>query len=159
MDGLWSTCMAFSLPLAQAASKLYPCRPTASLLGPRTFYSIAGMLGINLFFVSMSLVALNQQDWYQCRKWSSEDVSSVTTIGDNYEASTLFIVGGYQYIASAIALNFGYKFRAAWYTNYVFVGLVFMFTMFHLLMTLQPSSFSCIWRVNCVNEVRYLYLF
>jgi magnesium-transporting ATPase (P-type) len=147
--------MAFSLPMAHAANKLSACRPTASLFGPRTLCSVCGMLAINFFFIVMGMVALNQQDWFQCRKWGSTDISSVTTIGDNYEATVLFTLGGFQYLSSAIALNFGYKFRAAWHTNYVFVFFATTWFVMHLVMALYPSSFSCIWRVNCDNEVRY----
>jgi magnesium-transporting ATPase (P-type) len=155
MDGVWAASMAFSLPLACAAKKLSAIRPTASLFGARTLSSVLGLLSINIFFICMALYALNQQDWYLCRKWTSEDVSSVITIGDNYESSVLFIVGPYQYIASAVAMNFGYKFRAAWYTNYVFLGLVVLHAGFFVTMTLHPSPFSCIWRVNCSNNVSF----
>jgi cation-transporting ATPase 13A3/4/5 len=154
MDGFWSLLMAFSLPLASAAPLLSPYRPTASLLGPRTMFSVCGLLAWNFFFLTMALVALNNQDWYQCRKWTSEDVSNVLVVGDNYETSVLFIVGGFQYMASAVALNFGYTFRASWFKNYVFVSLVSLFMIFQFVATLVPSSFSCIWRLNCDNEVR-----
>jgi cation-transporting ATPase 13A3/4/5 len=157
MDGFWSLLMAFSLPLASAAPILSPYRPTASLLGPRTMFSVCGLLAWNFFFLTMALVALNNQDWYQCRKWTSEDVSNVLVVGDNYETSVLFIVGGFQYMASAVALNFGYTFRAPWYKNYVFVGLVSLFMTFQFVATLVPSSFSCIWRLNCDNEVRFAF--
>ena len=111
------------------------------------------MLAFNYFFIMMSLVALNQQEWYQCRKWNSNDVSDILVIGDNFETETLFIVGGYQYVSTAIALNFGYTFRAPWYKNYIFVFLAGLFTAFQFVMTLYPSNFSCIWRVNCDNTV------
>jgi hypothetical protein len=101
----------------------------------------------------MALIALNQQDWYPCRKWDSTDVSQITVIGDNYESSTLFIVGGAQYISSAIALNFGYTFRAPWYTNYFLVFFATLFMTVQIVITLYPSEFSCIWRVNCDNSV------
>jgi len=117
-------------------------------------FSICGMLVWNFLYLAIALLTLYRQDWFQCRKWDSEDVSNVLTIGDNYETSVLFIVGGYQYIASAIALNFGYTWRSAWYKNYLFIALATLFTAMQFIMTLYPSSFSCIWRVNCDNEVR-----
>jgi hypothetical protein len=40
-------------------------------------------------------------------------------IGDNYEASVIIIVTGYQYISSAAAF-IGYTFRHSWWRNYVF---------------------------------------
>ncbi|KAL7471342.1 hypothetical protein ACHAXS_011637 [Conticribra weissflogii] len=111
MDGIWTITMAFSLPLAEAAKKLASKRPTASLLGPHTLMSACGILATNFLFLVIALLALWGQDWFQCRKWDSEDVSDVTTIGDNYETSVIFIVTGYQYISSAAAYNFGYTFR------------------------------------------------
>ena len=91
MDGIWTITMAFSLPLAKAAKKLSAKRPTASLLGPHTLFSACGVLAINFLFLVIALLALNAQDWYKCRKWGSNDVSDVTTIGDNYETSVIFI--------------------------------------------------------------------
>jgi magnesium-transporting ATPase (P-type) len=153
LDGVWSIIMAFTLPLAKAAKTLSPNRPTASLLGPRTMFSVCGMLAWNFLFLVIALIVLFHEDWFQCRKWNSDDVSNVRTIGDNYETTVLFLVGGYQYIASAIALNFGYTWREAWIRNYVFVFFALLFTVFQIVATLYPSAFSCIWRVNCDNEV------
>lgn len=68
--------MAFSLPLAKAAKKLSTKRPTASLLGPHTLASACGILAINFIFLVIALAALWSQDWFQCRKWDSTDVSN-----------------------------------------------------------------------------------
>jgi magnesium-transporting ATPase (P-type) len=153
LDGFWSISMAFSLPLSRAAKKLGQGSPTSSLLSLQTLFSVCGILTINFFFLVMALLILFSQDWFSCRKWNSNDVSNVLTIGDNYEASVLFIIGGYQYIASAFALNFGYTYRQSWWKNYIFVGFVLVWTLFVFIMTIHPSRFSCIWRVNCSNEV------
>jgi hypothetical protein len=152
MDGIWVSSLSFSLPLAKAAKKLSPLRPTASILGPNTMSSACGTLAINFVFLVIALAALFAQDWYLCRQWGSIDVSNVTVIGDNYETSVIFIVSGYQYIASAAAFNFGYSFRQNWFRNYVFVFLFLLFTSMQFGMTLSASSFSCIWRVNCDND-------
>ena len=85
MDGLWSITMAFSLPLAKAAKKITELRPTASILGPHTLSSACGILAINFLFLVFALTALWQQEWFQCRKWGSTDLSNVLDIGDNYE--------------------------------------------------------------------------
>lgn len=156
MDGIWSTTMAFTLPLAKSAPKLSPTRPTASLLGPRTLFSICGMLILNLLFLIIGLAVLFNEDWFQCRIWNSDDVADVKAIGDNYETTVLFLIGGMQYISSAIALNFGYTWRENFWKNYVFVALAITFTVFQYVVCLHPSAFSCIWRVNCENEVRAL---
>jgi hypothetical protein len=152
IDGIWPSSLSFSLPLAKAATKLSTLRPTASILGPNTMWSACGTLTINFVFLVIALAALFAQDWFQCRKWGSTDVSNVLTIGDNYESSVIFIVSGYQYIASAAAFNFGYSFRQNWFRNYVFVFLFLLFTSMHFGMTLSAGNFSCIWTVNCDND-------
>ena len=76
IDGIWTVTMAFSLPLAKAAKKLSFKRPTASILGPHTLSSACGILAINFLFLVFGLVALFHQDWFQCRKWESRDVSN-----------------------------------------------------------------------------------
>ena len=152
IDGIWSITMAFSLPLARAATKLSSKRPTASLLGLHTLSSSCGILAINFVFIIFGLLALFHQDWFQCRKWQSKDVSNVVSMGDNYESSVIFIISGYQYISSAAAYNFGYSYRANWVRNYIFVFLFLLWTGFQFGATLSSSSFSCIWRLNCDND-------
>jgi len=144
--------MAFTLPLSKAASKLSPERPTSSILGAHTMFSACGVLALNFSFMIIALAALFHQEWYQCRKWGSTDVSSVNTIGDNYEAETLFLVTGYQYISSAMAFNFGYTFRSAWIKNYTFVALALGFTIIQFYIALVPGHLSCVFRVNCSND-------
>jgi hypothetical protein len=85
-------------------------------------------------------------------QWENSDVSNVSVIGDNYETEVLFLVGGFQYITSAMAFNFGYEFRRGWFQNYFFVVLATAFAFIHLYITLKPGELSCFWRVNCENE-------
>lgn len=155
LDGVWSIGMAFTLPLSKAAKKLSATRPTASLLGPRTMFSVCGMVAWNFIFLVIALAVLWNEDWFQCRKWGSVDVSQINAIGDNYETTVLFVVGGYQYISSAVALNFGYTWRQHFVKNYVFVFLVIVLTTMHFIVVLNPSSYSCLWRVNCENQVSF----
>lgn len=152
MDGVWTVCLAFALPLSAAAPKLAQARPTASVLGLQTVASAVGVLAINFMFLVGALFYLFSQEWFECRKWGSTDVSNVLAIGDNYETETLFLVGGFQYIHSAAVFNFGYEFRRSWIQNYVLAGLVIGFTTLHFYALFVPGDLSCVWRVNCVNE-------
>jgi magnesium-transporting ATPase (P-type) len=155
-DGIWSITMAFSLLLAKAAAKLGPRRPSSSLFGTETLASICGILAINFLYLVMALIALWNSEWFPCRKFDIGNMAALLSIGDNYESSVLFIVGGFQFISSAMALNFGYTFRQSWWKNYVFIFFSLLWCVFLLLMTVYPSKFSCIFRVNCSNEVRCL---
>jgi len=81
MDGIWTVTLAMSLPLARAAETLAKSRPTASILGPQTVASVLGVLLINFLFLVIGFALLWKQDWFQCRKWGSNDVSNVLVIG------------------------------------------------------------------------------
>jgi cation-transporting ATPase 13A3/4/5 len=152
MDGFWVITMAFSLPFAEVSEKLAPERPTSSILGPHTLVSTIGVLIINFLFTVLALGLLNQQSWYKCRKWEEGAIADVTSIGDNYESSVIFIVSGYQYISSAMAYNFGFKHRAAWIYNWRFVCFCIIWSTIHFVVVLYPSTLSCFFRVNCDND-------
>lgn len=152
MDGFWTITLAFTLPLARPAEKLSNTRPTASILGPHTLASVLGVLALNFLFTVIALATLSKQDWYQCRKWNSTNVSNALVIGDNYESEVLFLVTGFQYISSAMVYNFGYEFRKGWFSNYIFVILVSIYSGIMFYITMVPGKLSCVWRVNCVNE-------
>jgi predicted P-type ATPase len=152
MDGFWVITMAFTLPFADVAPKLAPNRPTSSILGPQTFSSVAGVLIINFLFLILALGVLFQQDFFACRKWSPGSVADVTAIGDNYEASVIWLVSGFQYVTSATAYNFGFQHRAGWWKNWRFVFFVGTWTIIHFCVILYPSTLSCFFRVNCENK-------
>jgi hypothetical protein len=92
MDGFWVVTMAFTLPFAGRARSLANERPPSSLFGAITMSSTLGVLVINLSFTFIALGVLFAEDWFQCRKWTSSDISSIQVIGDNYESSTIFII-------------------------------------------------------------------
>eukprot|EP00934_Nitzschia_sp_Nitz4_P008467 Nitzschia sp. Nitz4//scaffold97_size77645//7752//12969//NITZ4_005511-RA/size77645-processed-gene-0.50-mRNA-1//-1//CDS//3329560635//8457//frame0 len=152
MDGIWTITLAFGLSLAKPAHRLSPSRPTASLLGLHTLSSVIGVLAINFLFTVSALFYLWAQDWYQCRAWENTDVSNLLVIGDNYETETIFLVTGFQYIASAIVFNFAYEFRKGYFYNWVFVAFSTVYAGVQLYITLRPGDLSCLWRVNCINE-------
>ena len=153
MDGVWLTTMAFGLSLAKPASVLSNKRPTASLLGPQTMISMIGGILLNYTFILIGLLMLlHGADWFACREWTAISLNNVLTIGDNYESEVIFLVSGYQYVASAMAYNFGYSHRAAWWKNYKFVFFAALWTYVHFYATLVPGRLSCLFRVNCVNE-------
>jgi len=149
MDGLWVVSMAFSLPFARASTTLADERPPSSLLGTHVFSSFLGVLIINFAFLCISLNELNKQDWYQCRKWEPGSIADANLIGDNYESSVIFLITGAQYFTSAMAYNFGFRFRQSWLTNWKFVLLLCAWIPIHWYITLVPSQLSCLFRINC----------
>ena len=79
IDGIWTLTMAFALPLAKPSDRLSNTRPTASILGWHTTSSAVGVLLINLLFTVIALFALEAQDWFDCRRWTDNDVSNVSS--------------------------------------------------------------------------------
>jgi predicted P-type ATPase len=153
LDGIWTITLGFSLPFSKAAKRLTPRRPATSLLGLETVLSAGGILAWNFTFTSIALFTLFQQDWFQCRKWSPDSLGGIYLVGDNYEATVIFLMWASQTISSAIVLSFGYSFRERWFKNHLFLFFALAWVAFVLVMTLHPSKFSCIWRVNCSDEV------
>jgi len=152
MDGIWMVSLAFTLPFAYRAKKLSDSRPPSSLLGTYTMTSCLGVLAINFGFLCMGLGYLWNQDWFKCRKWEPSAITDVRLIGDNYESSVIFLVSGAQYITSAMAFNFGLKYRAPWLFNWRFVILCVCYLTVHFTVIMVPSKLSCIFRVNCEGD-------
>lgn len=152
LDGFWVISMSFSIPFSGVSAKLAPERPTSSILGPHTMASVLGMLVINFLFAVLALGLLFDEDWFQCRQWEEGSIADVTSLGDNYESSVLFLVIGYQYVSSGIAYNFGFKHRASGLLNWRFVFFAIAWTIIHFVVILYPSTLSCFFRVNCDND-------
>jgi magnesium-transporting ATPase (P-type) len=107
---------------------------------------------LNYIYLGIAFAALGQQDWFRCRTWGQSEVGNFQAIGDSYESSVLFLMTIFQTIGTAMTMNFGYTFRQPWAKNYVFVCLSSLL-MLCVFFTLYPSKFSCVFRVNCSNEV------
>jgi len=154
MDGVWAVSFTLTLPQSLPASKLSKTLPTGSLLGWQTVSSCMGFMGLHYVFMAIGLVVLNAEDWYQCRKWDVNSLSTADILhtSDNYEITVIFLVTGFQCICSAMAQNFGYEFRRNWFRNWVFVAFALGYTFILFWITLVPGQLSCFWRVNCVNE-------
>jgi magnesium-transporting ATPase (P-type) len=145
--------MAFSLPLSKAASGMGVGGPASSLLCMHTVVRIVGHLILNFAFLAIAFGVLWSQDWFQCRKWGQSQVANFQSIGDSYESSVLFLMTIFEAIATAMSMNFGHSFRQHWIKNYVFVCLSSTWMLCVFAITLFPSRFSCVFRVNCSNEV------
>lgn len=110
------------------------------------------MLFWHFIFLVIALVLLFQQDWFQCRKWTEGDLLVAILIGDNYESTVIWLVTAYQYVSSAMALNFGYEFRQGWFRNHIFVIVVVVLSFINFYVIFVPSKLSCFFRINCDND-------
>jgi magnesium-transporting ATPase (P-type) len=150
LDCVWAPSMGFSIPLAMAAKRLSPRRPTTSLISGETLASVGGTIAWNFLFMTIGFISLWNQEWFPCRKISSDHAWAGS---DAYESQVMFLIAASQVIINGTVLNFGYTFRQSWCKNYVLNFFSFAWFLFILLITLHPSKLSCFFRVNCVNEV------
>lgn len=152
----WTVVFTLTLPLAKPSdSTLSKARPTTSLLCLQTVGSVMGILFMNYLFMVVAMVVLFHEDWFQCRKWDSNALLAggrVHSLSDHYETSVLFLMAGTQLISTAVAFNFGYSYRQAWYRNYRFACFALGCAVIHCNITLVPGSLSCLFRVNCDND-------
>jgi hypothetical protein len=105
---------------------------------------LIGVLFINYFWTILGLIALFQQDWFQCRQWTNSDVSNLNIIGDNYEAQTVLIITANQYMSTA-GLQLWLRVSSSALLPFL---QWFRFSSFWS----HPSYVACLWRVNCENE-------
>ena len=154
MDGFWVVTLSYSLAFSKPGNSLARCRPTSSLLGTYTMCSMVGLIIIDFIFLVVALALLNGQHWYSCRMWDkdSSDLASLTTIGDNYESTVIFLVTGAQYLSSSMAFNFGHKYRQPWLYNWRLTVFLVGFFIIHTIIIFYPCKLSCLFRVNCDND-------
>lgn len=71
-------------------------------------------------------------------------------LADNYEAEVLALVCLFQFINNAAVFNYGYKFRQAFWKNYVLVFLwaLYLAVVSHWLLA-DPNKFGCMMRFQC----------
>ncbi|KAI8914595.1 hypothetical protein EDD86DRAFT_235003 [Gorgonomyces haynaldii] len=144
--------VSWALTLARPSKALTSTRPTARLLGPETFFSVAGPVLINILFTIITLLALFGQSFYSCHQFdgANADLRRWWELADNYEGAVLSILVMYQILHSAAAFNIGSKYRRGGFSNLAFVisyGLVF--TIISLVLLLDPNIMSCSFRINC----------
>ncbi|KAI9260854.1 hypothetical protein EDC94DRAFT_129350 [Helicostylum pulchrum] len=152
IDVFITVLLTWAVSQSQAATHLEPERPTARLLGPQTLASGMGLVLINWLFLIGSFTFLFQQDWFRCNEFDSAavDISKWWLLADNYEAEVLALVCLFQFINNAAVFNYGYKFRQAFWKNYVlvFLWLLYLAVVSSWLLA-DPNEFGCMMRFQC----------
>ncbi|KAI8060119.1 hypothetical protein BC940DRAFT_337870 [Gongronella butleri] len=152
IDGCTTTPMTIAITQALPAAKLAPSRPTAKPIGIQTLASCFGVIFINFWFLTMSVVWLFKQDWFICNQFDASSINSAQwwLIGDNYEAEIISLVAMTQFFHNAFIVNFGSVHRRHWYRNYLLVFIWCCFFVFISYLTLAPPNpLGCIFRINC----------
>jgi cation-transporting ATPase 13A3/4/5 len=147
--------LTWAVSQSKAAPRLEGQRPTARLLGPQTLASGMGLVLINWLFLISAIVMLFQQSWFRCNEFDSSavDISKWWLLADNYEGETIAIICLFQFINNAAVFNFGYKFRQAFWKNYV---LIFLWALYLAIISYcalaPPNRLGCLFRFNCGTD-------
>lgn len=130
IDAFITVFCSFAVTQAKAATKLSAQRPTARILGPEVLSSVLGQLFINAWFLAGAYIWLyTRDDFFRCNEWDARatDSSKWWLLGDSFEADILTFISLYQFVNAALIFNYGYKFRKAWYHNYLLLFLCALF--------------------------------
>ncbi|OLY83043.1 putative cation-transporting ATPase 13A4 [Smittium mucronatum] len=152
VDAFIAVGMAFSVSLLKPTKTLSSRRPTARLLGPNVLSGTIGIVLINLLFLSGGFIWLYSKSWFRCHEFDAKliDISKWWLLGDNYETEVIAFIGLMQLVTSAFVVNFGFKFRRSWYTNYILISFWVIFLVVLSFMILDdPNWLGCRMRFNC----------
>ncbi|KAJ1666149.1 hypothetical protein EV178_002545 [Coemansia sp. RSA 1646] len=152
IDGAVATGMMLTISLSGPARRLAPSRPTSRILGPQMLASVGGTVFINWVFGALVYVWLFQQDWFRCNEHATAEVDPNMwwLLGDNFEASVLSFVSAFQFVNNGFLVNYGYRFRAAWYKNYaLLVVWAFLISFVSYILLADPNRVGCAFRLNC----------
>lgn len=116
--------------------KIYPKRPTASLVSKKVLTSIIGQTIINAGIQGLVFIWIRQQEFYVPPIKDSDELETL-----NYENTVLFLVSCFQYILVAGVFSVGPPYRKPIYTNPSLMICLVGLTSFSTYVLLSPSTF------------------
>ncbi|CAE6439084.1 unnamed protein product [Rhizoctonia solani] len=117
--------------------RIYPKRPTASLVSKKVLSSIIGQMVITSAFQFWAFWWVRGQEWYTPPEPAS---GSGELKHDNYENTALFLISSYQYILVAAVFSIGPPYRKPMWTNGLLMLSIVALTAFSTLVLLAPPQ-------------------
>ncbi|CAE6532313.1 unnamed protein product [Rhizoctonia solani] len=117
--------------------RIYPKRPTASLVSKKVLSSIIGQMVITSAFQFWAFWWVWGQEWYTPPEPAS---GSGELKHDNYENTALFLISSYQYILVAAVFSIGPPYRKPMWTNGLLMLSIVALTAFSTLVLLAPPQ-------------------
>eukprot|EP00371_Babesia_bovis_P002130 XP_001610777.1 p-type ATPase [Babesia bovis T2Bo] len=147
--------LSHTMALSRPSEKLRIRSPTSSLLGPLTLSSIGLMFGVNFIFLTLLFKLYEYTGIPSSLQYNRQvDAAKWWILTDNFEAPTVCLWLCYQVVNAALVFSFGGIFRESVLRNTYFtltwLGINSILT--GLLLT-GPSKFTCLFRINCTDEV------
>jgi len=119
--------------------RIYPKRPTASLVSKKVLSSIIGQIVIMSGVQGWAYVWVRRQEWYTTPRKSIPSQGSGNKLDStNYENSVLFLVSCFQYILVAAVFSIGPPYRKSMWTNVLLMCCIGLLSGFNILVLLAP---------------------
>jgi len=97
--------------------RIYPKRPTASLVSKKVLVSIIGQIVITSAIQLWAYLWVRGQEWYTAPPSADPSEPGHQLKSTNYENSALFLVSCFQYILVAAVFSIGPPYRMSIWTN------------------------------------------
>ncbi|KAK2196842.1 bifunctional P-type ATPase [Babesia duncani] len=148
-------CLSHTMTMSRPTEKLRIRSPTSSLLGPLTLFSVGIMFGVNVFFLLLFFKLLKASGLPLSLEYNRNISPAIWWIlCDNYEAPLTCLWLCYQVVNSALAFSFGGHFRESVFKNYYLTGTwLAINSVLTFLLFSGPSKLTCLFRINCTDEV------
>ncbi|KAF8609052.1 Ca-transporting ATPase [Ceratobasidium sp. AG-I] len=117
--------------------RIFPKRPTASLVSKKVLSSIIGQIVITSAFQFWAFFWIRGQDWYTPPVPNSGSGELETF---NYENTALFLISCYQYILVAAVFSIGPPYRKPMWTNGLLMASLVALTAFSTLVLFAPPQ-------------------
>ncbi|KAG2119505.1 uncharacterized protein F5147DRAFT_664357 [Suillus discolor] len=119
--------------------RIYPKRPTASLVSKKVLASLFGQIIITSGVQIWTFFWVKRQDWYHTPD-ADPYGNGAHLKATNFENSTLFLVSCFQYILVAAVFSIGPPYRKSMWTNGWLMASVTGLSLLNLLVLLQPPK-------------------
>ncbi|KAK2463191.1 hypothetical protein APHAL10511_004846 [Amanita phalloides] len=120
--------------------KIYPKRPTASLMSKKVLSSIIGQIIIMGLVQIWAYLWVRRQPWYTPPAPSKSKPNGYNLDSTNYENTALFLVSSFEYIMVAGVFSIGPPYRQPMHTNVWLVLSIGVLTVFNLVVVLVPPE-------------------
>ncbi|KAI6121503.1 hypothetical protein F5141DRAFT_1259004 [Pisolithus sp. B1] len=119
--------------------RIYPKRPTASLISKKVLISLVGQILITSAVQFWTFFWVRRQEWYKPPQGASGRDTHLSAT--NYENTVLFLVSCFQYILVAAVFSIGPPYRRPMWTNNWLMAFVIGLSLLSALLVFRPPKF------------------
>ncbi|KAJ7722136.1 hypothetical protein DFH07DRAFT_857204 [Mycena maculata] len=120
--------------------RIYPKRPTASLVSKKVLASLVGQIIITSGVQLWGYLWIRGQPWYTPPNPSDPNSDDNHLNSENYENSALFLISCFQYVLVAAVFSIGPPYRKSMWTNGWLMGSLGLLTVLNILVLLSPPK-------------------